>query len=188
LLQPSSQATGGLVRITYQKRLATLDIRRAQVASVTTSGNSITSLVLDTSVNLDRDALIEENFITVVKRDGSTQMKNIEIDDINAGSGTVTVTSGFTFEDGETIEVGDYVLRGTDSTTHSRLMETAERYLLSYMGWKIFKRDSSNDAQEQFLEVSQIEQDIIQAISEPDGDVSYVAILDNQYLDSGYYD
>lgn len=182
LLQPIPQSSSGLLRITYQKKLPKLDKRRGQVGTVVLTSDAITSLILDTTQLIDRDALLEEDFITVVDRYGNIKMQDIPIDDINEASGTVTITSGFTFQSGETIAAGDYVLRGAFSTTHSQLPEVCERYLVAYMSWKAFKKDSNDDSQEGAQEMAVLEADIMESFSEPDTDVDYIPVLDNQYL------
>ncbi|MHA2065574.1 MAG: phage adaptor protein [Candidatus Thorarchaeota archaeon] len=154
LLQPKPESSGK-IRITYQKKLPKLDVRRATVLTATLSATAITALTLDTSVAIDDVGLLEENFITVIDKNGLIKMKNIPIDAIDTGTGIVTVTAGFTFQTGETIVPGDFLLRGTESSTHSQLPDNVERYL---------------------------ETDIVDSFSVPDGDVNYVPILDDQFL------
>ena len=94
LLQPAPDDASGLIRLTYQKRLPKIDVRRATIDSVTTSGSSITSLILDTTVEIQSTELLEDNRVTVVDREGVITMKNIPIDAIDdTGTGAVTVTA-----------------------------------------------------------------------------------------------
>lgn len=184
LLQPIPDDGIGKIRLTYQKRLPTLDIRRAKVGSVTLDnvGNTITSLTFDTTQTIDESVLEEQGFITIVDKNGNIKMKSIPVDDVDAGSGTVTVEAGFTFEEGETIEVGDYAVSGEDATTHSQLQPICERYIIQYMVWKILKRDSSNDALEASQELQALQSSIVESFSQPDSDVDYVSILDPQFI------
>jgi hypothetical protein len=181
-LQPQPSQSSGKLRITYQQALPKLDIRRGTVLSSTTSGSSLTSLVLDFTQQIDDTELLEENYITVVNKLGEIQMAGIPISAIDTTTGVVTIDAGFTFEDGETISVGDYVLRGKRSTTHSELADTFERFLLAYTNWKVFKIDSSQDSVEAQEELRIIGEDIKAACNEPDGDVSFVPILNGEYL------
>lgn len=188
LLTGQPQTSGAKLRVTYQKKLARLDIRRATVSAVTLASSSITSLTLDTSVLLDDTALLEEGYVTVVNKYGAIQMKRIPVTAIDTSTGVVTIEPGFTFESGETIAVGDYLLRGPVSTTHSELPDICERYLLSYANWKIFRRDSSNDAIEQGQELQVLERDILDGFEEPEGDVPTVAVLDPQFITPNDFD
>ena len=182
LAQPAPSSIGSF-RIVYQRRLPELDIRRGQVLTVTldTNARTITSLALDPAVAPDAEGLLEENFITIVDKNGFQQMKRIPIDAV-APSGAVTVTPGFVYEAGETISVGDYALRGKDSTTNSELPKSAERYIRSYMNWKILKRDSSQDSVEAVDELRAIEEKIVDSYRVPDAEVISIAINDTQYL------
>lgn len=184
LLQPKPQSDAAKIRLTYQKKLAKLDIRRATVSAVTLTTDEITSLTLDTTVAFDQTSLVEENFLTVVDKNGVVKMASIPFTDIDATTGVVTIEAGFTFEDGETIEVGDYVCKGALSTTHSELPDVCERYLIAYMDWKVLKKDSSADSIEQSEELQAMEAEIIDTFKETDDDVDYVTILDDGYLEA----
>ncbi len=114
-------------------------------------------------------------------------MRNIEIDSIDTTSGVVTVTGGaFTFEDGEAAAVGDYVVTGVDSANASELPDLAERYLISYMNWKILKRDSSNDSAEAQNELTQLEADILSSFAEVDADLTLIPFIDATFVDEDF--
>jgi hypothetical protein len=181
IVQPAPQQ-GGKLRITYQQAIPVLDIRRAQVASVVLTSNSITSLTLDTTVAFDELALEEQNFITIVDKNGVIKMQDIPVDGIDGNTGVVTVTPGFTFQPGETIVQGDYALRGKYSTTHSKLPDVCEKYLLEYCNMRIFMRDSSTDQAEVGALMQKIEATLRSAFAEPDNDPDRVAIISAEYL------
>jgi len=184
LLQPKPQSSASLIRLTYQARVPVLDLRRATVSAVTldTGARTITSLTVDTSLQIDETELEEEGFITVCDKNGTQNMRDIPITDVDTATGTVTVEPGFVYQSGETIAVGNFLLRGNDSTTHSTLPQVCERFLLGYTNWKILKRDSSNDAAEAGQEVIQLQRSIVSAFSPPDTTVDRVAVLDDQFL------
>lgn len=183
LLEPKPQQAG-TIRVTYQKSLPDLDIRRAVVnaAVLDTSTNTITSLTLDTTQTIDDTAILEQDYITIVDKDGVIKMRRIPVTAVSTTSGIVTVDPSFVFQDGETIPAGSYVCRGKESTTHSQLPDICERYLVGHMDWKILKRDSSDNAAEQGQELQAMLQDILASFREPDGDVNLVPILDGQFL------
>lgn len=181
ILQPAPQQ-GGKLRITYQRVVPVLDIRRATVSSVTLTTNSITALTLDTTVAFDEAALEEQNFITIVDKNGVIKMQDIPVDGIDGNTGVVTVTPGFTFQSGETIAQGDYALRGKYSTTHSQLPDICEKYLLEYCNMRIFMRDSSTDQAEVGALMQKIEATLRSAFAEPDNDPDRVPIISAEYL------
>jgi hypothetical protein len=180
ILQPPPQQ-GGKLRIIYQKAIPYLDVKRGTVLSVTLSGDTITSLVLDPNA-LDADALLEQNFISIVDKNGNTQMKDIPIDAIDVNTGVVTVSAGFTFENNETIAPGNFALRGKNSTTHSQLPDICEKYLLEYCNMRIFVRDSSTDQAELAALMSKIEGTLKLAFAEPDNDPDRIPIINPFYL------
>lgn len=181
IIQPPPQQ-GGIVRMTYQKAVPVLDKRRATVASVVLSGSSITSLTLDTAVDLDAVALEEQNYITIIDKNGAVKMRYIPIDNVDSGTGVVTVSAGFTFEAGETISAGDFAVRGKYSSTHSQLPDICEKYLLEYCNMRIFMRDSSTDQAELGALMQKIENTLKQAFAEPDNDPDRIPIIDPSYL------
>lgn len=186
-LSPAPQSSSAKMKMTYERALPRLDVRRAQVSSVVLTGSAITSLVLVTGASLDSVGLSKDNYFSVIDRNGVVKMTRIPFDSINTGTGAVTISAGFTFESGESIAAGDYLCSGKNASTHSGLPDNAERYLISYMNWKILKRDSSNDSIEQSTELKELETDIVSSFAEPDHDVDQIPILDQGFLDTEPY-
>jgi hypothetical protein len=181
LLVPAPQQSG-LIRVLYQKSLARIDKRRALVSAVTLTGSAITSLTVDTTEQIDDEELVQENYISVVDKYGNIKMRRIPVTLVDTASGAVTIDPGFTFAAGETIAVGNYLLRGYEATTHSQLPDICERYLVEYCNMRIAMRDSSTDANDTGQVVRAIAEDILASFRQPDGGVSGIAILDGQYL------
>ena len=179
ILQPKPQSNGN-IRLLYIKRIDEVDLLRGKIESVTTSGNSITSLKIDASISnprLDAESLNKHTALCVVDRNGKVKMRNIEFDSVDATTGDVTISSGFTFEDGESIATGDLIVGGRDTSSHSPLPRMAERYLKAYVAWRILKRDSSIDYAEQQQELLAMESDIINSYSEVTDDVIFITKL-----------
>ncbi len=186
LILMTKPAQAGSVRITHQKAFPRLDKRRGRVSAVTldNSARTITSLTLDTTVLTTDDVsfLTQEEYITVVSRDGTIKMKGIPITEVNGSTGVVTVDT-FVFEDGETIAIGDYVVAGKYATTHSELPDICERYLLKFSEWRVLKGDSSSDSVEENTELKEMEGDIVASYARASNDVQGIPILDGSYLD-----
>ena len=177
--RPSVSRTDGL-RLTYQHRLPTLDVRRGLIASITNpSGNSLTKITLNIATTIPRDANLSliadrtiENFdfITVVDSTGAIKMKDIPVDSYDETTGIITITPSFDFQTGETAVLGNYIVGGTNATTHSELPETCGRYLIAYAAWKILKRDSSVDLKDQERELGFMLREIAGSFAEIDED------------------
>lgn len=172
------------LRITTNPKHPRMDKRRGIVTAVTIVGSAVTSLVVDATsgtVPYDPSDFDEFDRISVVDIDGAQKMRNIPVDDANS-DGTLTVRSSFTFETGETIAVGDYVVLGENATTHLQMPQICEKYLIEYGTWKMFMRDSSSDSQEQGGVVSALETDIVDAFAEISGDVDRVPVINADNL------
>jgi hypothetical protein len=168
----------------YQKSQPAADIRRAEIASVATSGSStLTGITLKTTSSIDIDGLNRQESITVVDRSGNVKAANISVSSIDQNTGVVTLFQNKTIDSDETMPAADdYVCAGAYSSNICQLPDVVERYLLSYVNWKIFRRDSNTDNISESQELKSLEEDIVSAFKDPDGDVDYVAILDSQYV------
>jgi len=146
LLCPVYQGGSGKVRITYDRAVDSLDIRRGRVADVTDTSTSVTQIVLDTDSD-DATALQLAQYICVTDAYGNVTARNIPVTAYDSASGQFTLkTSPHVYGAGESIVVGSYVTVGQYTTTHSKLNHLCERYLAQYAAYKIFGRDSSDDA------------------------------------------
>jgi hypothetical protein len=182
LLQPAPQSGSGKIRVSYQKAIPRLDIQRATVETVTLgAGNTITTLVLDDTLLLDTDALLEEGYVTITDKDGVIKMQSVPVTAISS-TGVVTIDPSFVYQDGESISVGDVVLRGKKSSQFSSLPDVTEKYLLEYANTRILIRDSSTDADAVGQVLAKVQNTLQTAFAEPDSDPDYVPVLDGQYL------
>lgn len=185
LIQPKPRS-GGLLRVTYQKKLPRLDKRYGSVGAVVLATDSITSLTLDITKVIDGDPVVDDGYLTVVDKNGVIKMMNVPVDAIDATTGVVTISSGFTFESGETIAVGDFIVRGKFATTHSELPDEVESYLIEKCKDKIYRRDSSSDSQETSGEVSAVEDQIVQSYNHPSADIDRIPIISPDFLVSDW--
>jgi hypothetical protein len=179
LLNPIPQTSQSKVRISYIKRINEVDKRRGVISTAITSGSSITSLIIDTGGNppLDSTSLSEHEHLCVVDREGNITMANIPFDSIDSSTGIVTISSGFTFEDGESISVGDYIVGGLDTSSHSEYQRNCERYIIAYSTYKLMARDSSIDITEQNEELINMEREIAATYAEIEDDIVTIPIL-----------
>ena len=171
---PTISVTNGM-KIAYTKKLSTLDIRRAKVLSVTTVGSAITSLFVDTTAYLDHTTLMQVYYACVVDKHGDRKMKALPIENINTATGEVTLDT-FSFETGESIAAGDFLVSGKYACNKAELPDLCEKYLVEYTNWKMLRRDSNSDAQEQYVELQKIEDDIVSAFAAVDETVKDIPI------------
>lgn len=174
---PQSGIANG-IRLVYNRVLPKLDKRRGIVDTIIAVGQTITALTMDMSAVIEPDAsdFDENDYICVVDRDGAITMQAIPIDGVSSG-GIITVAPSFSFEVGESIASGDYVMLGKLASSHSSLPDICEKYLLSYASWKIQKRDSTVDSNEAQAELALMEQDIVDSFALISEDVDQVPII-----------
>jgi hypothetical protein len=186
IASPAPSSSNAQFRVTYVQRLDNLDKRRGIISAVTTTSTQLTALTLDTSGTppIDSTDLADHEFFTIVGKDGTIKMRNVEFDgdggdSINTSTGVVTLEgSAHTFESGETAAVGDYIVGGSDTTSHVRLPRNLERYIIKFAQFQVLKRDSSVDSQEAFQELAMIEQEILEAYQEIEEDIHEIAIVE----------
>lgn len=186
LLQPAPN-TNGKIRLNYFQKLPALDKRRGAISAVVLDSGTrtITSLTIDiTSISAtDITDLQNLGYICAVDKDGNIKMKSIPISAIDSDTGVVTLDGAFTYESDETLAVGNYVVMGKYATTHCQLDDSCERYLIAHTDWKVLKRDSSSDSQEQNDELKDMIMEIVESYKDADEDVSFIPILDAEYLE-----
>lgn len=181
LLTPQPQSNG-TVRINYVKRLPQLDKRCAKIktqATIATSGDI--TLVLDNdSLTTEVDSILEHDYICIVDKEGKRIFSNLEISSIADNvTATQIILKGMatTSEDTATIPAGSFIVGGKDTSTHSQLDTSVERYLIQYAAWKILKRDSSVDSGEAIQELQLMAAEIIKSYAMISDDVQFIPQL-----------
>lgn len=182
LFAPIPQNNGS-VRITYVEKLPRIDKRRATILSATTSGQNITSLTLDTSAFLDYENLMTENYFSVVNRDGDSVMFGIPFTDINTSSGIVTLDTSWSFEAGESISAGDYLVLGQYAVNRSMLETTCERYLTAHLRNEMYDRDANQQGTaNQTQKMEKLLFEVIGSYQDNTDDLVDPPVLDASYL------
>lgn len=175
---PSRSRTAG-IRLTYQKKLPNIQFRIGQVSAVVTSGADTTRIDLNASPTKAQDAglpslaeyYIEQyDEISVVDKNGVIKARGIPIDTYDKVNGYIHVEAEHALSSTESISVGDYIVGGSNSTTHAMLPDTCERYMTAYAAWKVLKADSMVDSRDQETELSAMLSEIIAAFREIDED------------------
>lgn len=188
---PSAALTDGL-RLTYQKKLRDVDIRRGKIASAAKTGNVLDTITLSdptTLLNKDKelktasDAVLQSiDYICVVDKDGVSVLDQIPIDDYNKTTRVITVSASFSTTVAAATFVGAYVVGGKVATSHSDLKDVCERYLVSYVTFKVLRRDSNiQESEFQRDELIALESDIINAYQVPEEDPLELP-LDNEWV------
>ena len=189
-LQPPPTSSQGKIRVTYERGMDSLDIRRGKISASTVSGGGVLSaLTLDTSsvLSIDQNDLIAAEYLCVNDRNGNPLAYNIPVNGYNTGTGVVTLVGTPTLQSGESVPVGAYVTIGKYTTTHSKLNNICERYLIEYCNQVIFSKDAATASKASSLarRLLDIEAEIIASYQVPDKDAKEIQITNSSLILEG---
>ena len=180
VLIPAALKSANL-QVTYIYKIPELSKKAASIESVTTVGNTITSLVLNVSTDqVDDLALNLYTRFSVVDREGVVQMSNIKFDSINTASGEVIITPGFEFLPTELIAAGNTIVPGPFNSTHSQLETDVEEYIIEYATLKILQRQGSSEVAVQAELLVRLEDDIMQVYKVIEDDIREIPVLSTE--------
>ncbi len=182
LLSPKPESGLGELTVRYPRALDDLDIRRGTIQGRTldVGETNLLTITLEDDSLLDDEALSDAEWVTVNDSKGNVTFYNIPIDSYDSSTNTLTVSAGTLIENG-TVGIGDYIAIGPYSTTHSKLPQTVERYLIQYCVWKILKLDSSVDSTEAEQELFAIEADIVSQYKDSNKDIKKIPIINSYW-------
>lgn len=170
----------GNFRITFPRALDSLDLRRGQVVTAVPVGSTYTTITLDSDP--EPDSLLEDDdyYICVNDSFGTVTFQAVPISSYDVNTRVMTIFTPPSTSDGS-ITAGNWVTVGKYSTTHSKLPNECERYLIAYAVWKIMKRDSSDDAPPQESELGAMETDLISLFGRMCRDLEPIPVTNSFY-------
>lgn len=173
---------GGYLRVMYYRELDDIRLRNGTING-TPSG---TSIVLSSPTSLQETNLSSAEYICVSDRFGTVMLYNGVVSSYNSGTDTITLAANVStyLVSGYTLAnlASGYVTIGAYSTTHSKLPNDCERYLITYMTKRGFGKDSSTNVAQTDQELVLMENDIAENHAVPTEDVYTIPILDDQIL------
>lgn len=179
LINPIPNTTQGKMRVSYEKTLDNLDIRRAKVTS--TTGTPITSITID-NVGFTTDTaitnLVAGDDICISDDDGVVVAYNIPV---TAGTATTITVDSHTLSAGESISAGDYVTIGRYTTTHSKLPDICEGYMRDAAILQI-SEDDDLDERIAARRLLRKEEKILKTFEDDTRDITYIPIIDKDFI------
>ncbi len=155
------------LRITYFKKLKSLDVRQAKVLSVS-SGVSITMATTPTDLYTMSDA------VSTVDVYGDQVVAGIYYTNTSGATLTTTTTTG--------VNSTQYVVSGADACNRSELPDSCESYLLDYVRQRIYTRNNYEDANKQMYFTEQQKAEVIAIFSKNKKDEDSIPITDTEFL------
>ena len=155
------------VRLTYFKRLPTLDVRQAKVSGVVAN----TSISMATTPT---DLFIMDDHCSTVDAQGDQVVANIYFTNTSGSPLLTATTTGVT--------TSQYIVAGANATNKSLLPDECESYLLEYVRQKIYTRNNYEDANKQMYFTEQRQNEIISIFSKNKKDDDTIPVTDFGFL------
>lgn len=179
LVNPIPVSSRGSFKVSYYLQLDDLRVRSGKITGTPSGTDIVLSAtgVLDYAFSQD-----DADYICISDRFGTPLLYNGIIQSYNAGTHTITLAANVStyLVSGVTLAnlANAYVTVGKWTTTHSKLPDTAERYLRTYLQKRMLTKDSSTDIGEEDSELKTIEADILLGYAQSTGDTPGIPILD----------
>lgn len=173
-----SSGTVNAIKMTYQKVIPKLDIRRAKIAS----GSVATYVLEDTATLLDEteDDLADGwvDYVSFVDADGVI----LATGTMGVVSYTATTRTLVLSGTPAVSIVGSYMVFGKNATTNCQLPEICERYLTEYTVMRAQMGDGNKESVDTSPVLVAIEKEIVDAIEELEEDIFAIPIVDRSMM------
>lgn len=175
IVEPTPTVTQGKLRIVYERALDQLALRRGRVNG-TPSGAVIDLTHSSGAPTTDDEALFVENsYVCISDPFGTPLLYNGVISSYNAANDELTLkanVSTYLVSGYAPSDLADgYLTLGKYTTTHSKLPDEAEGYLIEWVNRKLHAVDSSNQFADTDQMLKEIESTIVASYRRPDKDV-----------------
>jgi len=178
LLNPVPDTTVGDIRVVYYRQPDNLDFRRGVVDDSTITGGLLSEIVIDDEADdYDPFALAAAEYLCVNDPFGNVTLYNIPVESFDSTTGKFSIDD-FPVPTGSSIADGSYITVGKYSTTHSKLPDICERYLLTSCQKRIMTLDESKTAATEDKELAAMLLDILNSFAEETRDVEYIPVID----------
>jgi len=170
------------VLMTYVYKLATPSYRLGQVSAVNAATGVVSvsgsTLIDDTDFTeyYDRYSIVDSDGANLLDANGDRAAINLKL--------TNYAGTSFTFQgDISAVSVGDWIVAGSDATTHMELPDECEPFLLAHVGRRIAAKLSSTDVQLDSLLTSEERADLEDLFANNVKDIFYPVSSDGYYLE-----
>ncbi len=171
----------GYLKMTYMFAPLNVQKKSGQVKTrIIQTGNILKALELDTTEkSYDECEINSDYFLCVTDKHGNIKARNIPYNSVESGQLNL---DAFTMPAGETVDVGDFVLVGKNTTNVPKLPDICETYLLKYMNYEVKYGDSSNWTKEYREDLDRHFSNIASLFAKRSADISRIPITNTNYL------
>lgn len=184
-VNPVPKTARGSIRITYIKRLNSLDIRRGKIASTTDDATNYLTVTFSSSDPVpDSQGWDLITQACAVNAFGAQSYVDLKVASWDEGTRTITLEAGQLMSAG-TLTTGEWMVFGERVSTHvdSEVTRFGEDYLVAYAVHEIFKHDDLVDSVESLQKLAKIEARLVEALTAPSYESQFWPISDAELLD-----
>lgn len=193
-LSPIPTNSTGILRISYIQAPKMLNKRRGQIIATSQCSDSLSA---PTFINInyvdatnDPTEMARETRFSVVDKYGNIKMSNVLLSSIGAAGTTADATtyeaqlvidSSTSFNSGDVIAQGYYIVPGKWSSSHIDEPENIIRYIRTHAEVEVLLRDSSQDAKDYTELLATMEQDIIASFADKSDDIDFIPEINEDW-------
>lgn len=144
LIDPLPADATGVLRIYVGLHLDKPAERVGKVVAALDDATDYTTIELANDDTLDSDAIDAGEDLCVNDRYGQIKYRNVPYDSYDSTTRIITLADGVALSGGS-IEAGDYITLGLDTTTHVKLDAVAEPIVKAYIRRRFYLGKSSDD-------------------------------------------
>ncbi len=133
------------LKVIYEDRPPRLGLRAGLITEGTGKDGYLLTMkisYLNDFADKDFNADIDRYF-SVVDKDGNILMRNIPFKSISSGTFSL---DPYNYQEGESCDIGDYIVLGRDTSTHFKLGEVFVTYLVNYAVEKLTSSKGASEA------------------------------------------
>lgn len=187
VVEPTPSSTAGMFRITYERSLDNLALRAGRVNGTPSGANiDLTHSSFGAPSAENEALLVEDAYICICDSYGEPLLYNGVVSSYDSGTDVLTLAasvSTYLLDGVSMAEVADgYLTIGKYTTTHSKLPNEAEAFLVEYVNRKLHNVDSSDQFEATDKLLREITEAIVASFKFPDKARKRFPIEDFQML------
>lgn len=177
-LNPIPRNSSGKIKVSYYRELDWVDVVRGTVNG-TPSG-----AVIAAQNQITPDDIGSTEYLCISDKHGNVMLYNGEISSYASNNITLAANVSTYLVDGYALAdlASGKITLGKYSTTHSKLQDICERYLLVYLQKRLLNKQASNSSIVELDELKTIEADILVSFGQPTEDIYQIPVIDSEVM------
>ena len=169
----------GVLQVTYSKFVPRLQKKNGQITTATVVAGTLTALTVSTAGAYDSDEINLDYFLCVVDKHGVQKARNIEYSSQAAGVFTLNPQA---IGEGQSINVGDFIVIGKNTTNQPEWPDVCESYLIKHAVYDAKYTDASTWSDEAKKDMTDFFISLSGSFATLSDDISEIPITNFDYL------